>query len=177
MFTSSPSDFKKTDPEECIYRLNVDTQSKPVKQKKRSFGMKRNRIIAKEVNKLLKVGYVAGVKYTQWFSNVVVVPKAVEKWRMCMDFTHLNKGRAKDPYPLPQIELLVDSTMGFALFSMMNAYQGYHQIFTVVEDRDKTSFIIENGINCYDVMPFGLKNASATYRLVIECSRTSLGRP
>ncbi|KAK4391422.1 hypothetical protein Sango_1920000 [Sesamum angolense] len=88
-----------------------------------------------------------------------------------------SKECAKDPYPLPQIKLLVDSTMGFALFSMMNAYQGYHQIIMVVEDRDKTSFIIENSINCYDVMPFGLKNASATYRLVIECSRTSLGRP
>ncbi|KAK4381762.1 Retrovirus-related Pol polyprotein from transposon [Sesamum angolense] len=114
--------------------LNVDTQAKPVKQKKRSFGMERNRIIEKEVNKLLKAK----------FSNVVVVPKAVEKWRMCMDFTDLNKACPMDPYPLPQIELLVDSTTGFVLFSMMNAYQGYHQIFIAEEDRNKTSFITEN---------------------------------
>ncbi|KAK4383263.1 Retrovirus-related Pol polyprotein from transposon gypsy [Sesamum angolense] len=107
----------------------------PVKQKKRSFEMEHHRIIEKEVNKLLKAK----------FSNVVVVPKAVEKWQMCMDFTDLNKACPMDPYPLPQIELLVDSTMGFALFSMMNAYQGYHQIFMAKEDRDKTSFITENG--------------------------------
>ncbi|KAK4384384.1 hypothetical protein Sango_3066400 [Sesamum angolense] len=119
-------------------RLNVDTQAKPLKQKKRSFGMECNRIIEKEVTKLWKAGYVTEVQYTQWFSNVVLVPKAVEKWRMYMDFTDLNKACPKDPYLLPQIELLVDSTMVFALFSMMNAYQGYHRIFMAEEDRDKT---------------------------------------
>ncbi|KAK4383262.1 hypothetical protein Sango_2792800 [Sesamum angolense] len=79
-------------------RLNVDTQANPITQKKRSFGMERNRIIEKEVNKLLKAGYVAEVQYTQWFSIVMLVPKAVEKWRMCMDFTNLNKACPEDPY-------------------------------------------------------------------------------
>ncbi|KAL0387842.1 UNVERIFIED_CONTAM: Transposon Tf2-12 polyprotein [Sesamum radiatum] len=70
----------------------------------------------------------------------------------------------KDFYPLPRIDLLVDSTGGCALFSMMDAYQGYHQIFMAEEDRDKTFFIVENGIYCYNVMPFGLNNAGATYQ-------------
>ncbi|KAL0427336.1 UNVERIFIED_CONTAM: Retrovirus-related Pol polyprotein from transposon gypsy [Sesamum latifolium] len=85
---------------------------------------------------------------------------------MCTDFTDLNKACPKDPYPLPRIDLLVDSTMGCALFS--NAYQGYHQIFMLEEDRDKTSFITENGVYCYNVMPFDLKKAGATYQRLVN---------
>ncbi|KAL0411713.1 UNVERIFIED_CONTAM: Retrovirus-related Pol polyprotein from transposon gypsy [Sesamum latifolium] len=124
-----------------------------------SFGAERNRIIEEEVNKLKEAGYVSEIQYTDWLANVVVVPKASGKWRMCTDFTDLNKACPKDPYPLPRIDLLVDSTAGYELFSMMDAYQGYHQIFMAEEDRIKTSFIIDQGIYCYNVMPFGLKNA------------------
>ncbi|KAL0308953.1 UNVERIFIED_CONTAM: Retrovirus-related Pol polyprotein from transposon gypsy [Sesamum radiatum] len=74
----------------------------------------------------------------------------------------------KDPYALPQIDLLVDSTARCALFSMMDANQGYHQIFMAEEDRDKTSFITENGIYCYNVMPFRLKNTGATYQRLVN---------
>ncbi|KAL0411759.1 UNVERIFIED_CONTAM: Retrovirus-related Pol polyprotein from transposon gypsy [Sesamum latifolium] len=117
--------------------------ARPMKQKKRSFGAKRNHIIEEEVNKLLEAGYVSEVQYTKWLSNVVVVPKASGKQRMCTDFIDLNKACLKDPFPLPRIDLLVDSTAGCELFTMMDAYQGYHQIFMAEEDRDKTSFITE----------------------------------
>ncbi|KAL0423355.1 UNVERIFIED_CONTAM: putative protein K02A2.6 [Sesamum radiatum] len=130
--------------------------------------MDRNRIIEEGVNKLLKAGYVAEVQYTKWLSNVMVVSKAVGKWRMCTDLTDLNKACPRDPYPLPWIDLLVDSTVGCALLSMMDAYQGYHQIFMTEEDRDNTSFIIENSIYCYNVMSFGLKNAGATYQRLVN---------
>ncbi|KAL0445346.1 UNVERIFIED_CONTAM: hypothetical protein Slati_2257300 [Sesamum latifolium] len=95
-------------------------------------------------------GYVSEVQYTEWLANVVVVPKASGKWRMCTEFTDLNKDCRKDPHPLPRIDLLVDSTVGCELFSMMDAYQGYPQIFMAEEDRVKTSFITENGIYCYN---------------------------
>ncbi|KAL0345773.1 UNVERIFIED_CONTAM: Retrovirus-related Pol polyprotein from transposon gypsy [Sesamum radiatum] len=87
---------------------------------------------------------------------------------MCTDFTYLNKACPNDPYPLPRIDLLVDSTAECALFSMMDAYQGYHQIFMAEEDRDKTSFVTEKGVYCYNVMPFGLKNAGATYQKLVN---------
>ncbi|KAL2243317.1 UNVERIFIED_CONTAM: Retrovirus-related Pol polyprotein from transposon [Sesamum indicum] len=87
---------------------------------------------------------------------------------MCVDFTDLNKACPKDPYPLPRIDTMVDSTAGFELFSMMDAYQGYHQIRMAEEDRDKTSFVTEKGIYCYNMMPFGLKNASATYQRLVN---------
>ncbi|KAL0385128.1 UNVERIFIED_CONTAM: Polyprotein P3 [Sesamum radiatum] len=128
------------------------------------------------MSKLMEAGYVSEVQYTDWLANVVVVPKASGKWRMCTDFTNLNKACPKDPYPLPRIDFLVDSTAGYELFSMMDAYQGYHQIFMAEEDSIKTSFITDKGIYCYNVMPFGLKNAGATYqRLVNKMFRNQVG--
>ncbi|KAL2226685.1 UNVERIFIED_CONTAM: hypothetical protein Sindi_2027200 [Sesamum indicum] len=110
MFAWSPSDFKGNNPE-----------------KRRSFGGDKNRIIEQKVAKLLKAGYVSEVQYTEWLSNVVLVPKALGKWRMYTDFTDLNKACPKDPYPLPRIDVMVDSTAGFEMFSMMDAYQGMFQ--------------------------------------------------
>ncbi|KAL0373262.1 UNVERIFIED_CONTAM: Retrovirus-related Pol polyprotein from transposon gypsy [Sesamum radiatum] len=168
LFAWGPSDFKGIDPEVIVHRLNVDPMVRPVKQKKRSFRAERNRIIEEEVSKLREAGYVLEVQYTDWLANIVVVPKASGKWRMCTDFTDLNKACPKDPYPLPRIDLLVDSTAGYELFSMMDAYQGYHQIFMAEEDRIKTSFVTDRGIYCYNVMPFSLKNAGATYQRLVN---------
>ncbi|KAL0387645.1 UNVERIFIED_CONTAM: Retrovirus-related Pol polyprotein from transposon gypsy [Sesamum radiatum] len=83
---------------------------------------------------------------------------------------------SKDPYTFPHIDLLMDSTAGCRLFTMMDAYQGYHQIFIAEEDRDKIFFVTKNGIYYYNVMPFGLKNAGATYqRLVNRMFKESIG--
>ncbi|KAL2235270.1 UNVERIFIED_CONTAM: Retrovirus-related Pol polyprotein from transposon opus [Sesamum indicum] len=96
---------------------------------------------------------------------------------MCTNFTDLNEACPKDQYPLLRIDLLVDSTAGYELFSIMDAYQGYHQIFMVAKDRDKSSFVTERGIYCYNVMPFGLKNAGATYqRLVNKMFANQIGK-
>ncbi|KAL2249927.1 UNVERIFIED_CONTAM: Retrovirus-related Pol polyprotein from transposon [Sesamum indicum] len=168
LFSWSPSDFQGIDPEVIVHRFNIDSQVKPVKQKKRVFGVERNKIIEEEVNKLLQAGFVREIQYTTWLSNVVIVPKAAGKWRMRTDYTDLNKACPKDPYPLPRIDLLVDSTAGCALLSMMDAYQGYHQIFMAKEDAEKTTFVTQKGVYCYNVMPFGLKNAGATYQRLVN---------
>ncbi|KAL2250094.1 UNVERIFIED_CONTAM: Retrovirus-related Pol polyprotein from transposon [Sesamum indicum] len=177
IFAWSPSDFTGIDPGVIVHGLNVDPKARPVQQKKRSFGGDKNKIIRQEVEKLLRAGYVSEIQYTDWLSNIVLVPKSSGKWRMCVDFIDLNKACPKDPYPLPRIDLMVDSTAGFEMFSMMDAYQGYHQIHMAKEDRDKTSFITEKGIYCYNMMPFGLKNAGATYqRLVNQMFGDLLGK-
>ncbi|KAL0406282.1 UNVERIFIED_CONTAM: Enzymatic polyprotein [Sesamum latifolium] len=130
-----------------------------------------------EVNKLRAAGHIEEIQFLEWLSNVVLVPKSRGKWRMCIDFRDLNKACPKDFYPLPRIDQLVDSTSGCELLSIMDASQGYHQIMLAPEDRKKVSFITSEGTFCYVAMPFGLKNAGATYqRLVDKIFRPQIGR-
>ena len=115
--------------------------------------------------------------YLDWLANVVMVKKANGKWRMCVDFTDLNKACPKDSYPLPRIDQLMDSTAGHKLLSFMDAFLGYNQIRMDEADQEKTSFVTSQGLFCYEVMPFGLKNAGATYqRLVNHMFRPQIGR-
>ena len=85
------------------------------------------------------------------------------KWRMCVDFTDLNKACPKDSFPLPRIDQLVDSTTGHKLLTFMNAFSRYNQIKMSKEDQEKTTFITSQGFYCYKVMPSELKNTGATY--------------
>jgi len=112
-----------------------------------------------EVKKLLDAGFIRECHYPEWLSNVMLVKKPNGTWRMCIDFTDLNRACPKDSYPLPKIDKLVDSTTGHELLSFMDAFSGYHQIPMAVEDQEKTSFVIDTGLYCYTMMPFGLKNA------------------
>ena len=83
-----------------------------------------------------------------------MVKKANGKWRMCVDFTNLNKACPKDIYPFPRIDLLVDSTVGHQLLSFMEAFSGYNQIKLEESDQEKTLFVISQGLFCYKVMLF-----------------------
>ncbi|KAL0289040.1 UNVERIFIED_CONTAM: Transposon Ty3-G Gag-Pol polyprotein [Sesamum radiatum] len=121
-----------------------------------------------EVSKLMAAGYIEEIQYPEWLSNVVLVLKRGGKRRMCIDFRDLNKACPKDFYPLPRIDQLVDSTSGCELLSMMDVSQGYHQIMPALEDRKKLSFITSEGTFCYVAMPFGLKNAGATYQRLVD---------
>ena len=106
--------------------------------------------------------------YPDWLANVVIVKKANGKWRMCVDFMDLNKACPKDSYPLPQIDALVDLTVGHELLSFMDAFSGYNQIRMEETNEEKTSFVMSQGLFCYKVMPFGLKNAGATYQRLMD---------
>uniref|UniRef100_A0A2N9GJ57 RNA-directed DNA polymerase n=1 Tax=Fagus sylvatica TaxID=28930 RepID=A0A2N9GJ57_FAGSY len=123
------------------------------------------------------LGFIREVYYLEWLANVVMVKKSTGKWRMCVDFTDLNKACPKDSYPLPRIDQLVDSTAGHKLLSFMDAFSGYNQIQMTEGDQEKTAFITSRGLFCYKVMPFGLKNAGATYqRLVNKMFHDQIGR-
>ena len=96
---------------------------------------------------------------------------------MCVDFTDLNKACPKDSFPLPRIDQLVESTAEHKLLTFMNAFSGYNQIKIAEEDQEKTAFITSQGLYCYKVMPFGLKNVGETYqRLVNRMFREQIGR-
>lgn len=82
---------------------------------------------------------------------------------MCVDFWDLNYACFKECYPLPQIDQLVDSTAGYEFICMLDAFQGYHQVPLAREIQDKVRFITSDDTYCYQVMPFRLNNADATY--------------
>ena len=103
------------------------------------------------------------VKYHKWLANVVVVPKKGGKWRVCVDYRDLNEACLKDSFPLLQIDQIVDVSIEHGMLSFLYAFSGYHKITLHPPDAEKTTFITQHGLYCYNVMPFGLKNAEATY--------------
>ena len=129
------------------------------------------------MERLLASRAIREVQYLIWLSNTVVVKKKNRKWRVCIDFTDLNKACPKDPFPLPRIDQLVDSASGHARLSFLDAFQGYHQIPMNAVDQHKTAFITPRRTYCYKVMPFGLKNAGATYqRMVTKMFEHMIGK-
>ena len=126
VFAWSHKDMLRIDPSVITHRLNVSPSYKPVYQKKRVFAPERDNAIKKEVYKLVTAEFVREVYYLNWLANVVLVKKANGKWKMCVDFTDLNKACLKDSYHLPRIDQLVDSTAGHQLLSFMDAFSGYN---------------------------------------------------
>ena len=107
----------------------------------------------------------------------MVVKKKNGKWRVCVDFTDLNKACPKDPFPLPRIDQLVDATVGYPRMSFLDAYQGYHKIPLAFDDHEKTSFVTPIGNYHYKVMSFGLKNARSTYqRMMTKMFEAQMGK-
>ena len=156
------------DPTVITQRLNVSLSFKPVKQKRRSFAPDRQKVINEEVGKLLQAGAIREVEYPEWLANLVLVKKANDKWRLCIDFTDINRACPKDSFPLPRIDLIVDATVDHELLGLMDAFSGYNQISMDPDDQEKTSFVIWQGTYYYRVMPFGLKNAGATYQRLVN---------
>ena len=117
------------------------------------------------------------VFHPEWLANPVLVLKKNKTWRMCIDYTSLNKACRKDPFALPRIDQVIDSTAGCELLSFLDAYSGYHQIKLDPADALKTSFITPFGAYCYITMSFGLKNAGATFqRCMQKCLLPQLSR-
>ena len=160
------------------HSLNINPGAKPVKQPLRHFGNEKRRAIGIELAKLLEANFVKEVIHSQWVANPVLVPKKnTTKLRMCIDYTGLNKHCLKDPFAFPRIDQVIDSTAGSEILSFLDAYSGYHQIRMKESDQLVTSFITPYGTYCYITMPFGLKNAGATYqRMMQRCLHNKIGR-
>lgn len=93
----------------------------------------------------------------------MVVKKKNEKWRVYLDFINLYKACLKDPFSVPKIDQLVNATYRHPWISFLNDFQGYHQIALALKDEKKIYFISPGGDYHYNIMPFRLKNANATY--------------
>ena len=110
------------------HHLNVNPTIIPKKQSEHA------NAIRDEVAKLKRVWAIKEVFYPEWLANIVVVKKKSRNWQVCVDFTDLNKACPKDPFPMPQIDQLVDATAGHPRMSFLDAFQGYHQITLALED-------------------------------------------
>jgi hypothetical protein len=159
------------------HSLHVQPDAKPVKQPLRRFVEEKRKVIGEEITRLLAAGFIMEVFYPDWLVNRVLVLKTNNTWRMCIDSTSLNKACPMDPFALPRIDQVIDSTASCDLLSFLDAYSGYHQILLYEPDQIKTSFITPYGAYCYVTMPFGLKNAGATYqRMMQRCLQEQIGQ-
>ncbi|GKV40125.1 hypothetical protein SLEP1_g47794 [Rubroshorea leprosula] len=151
-----------------VHKLSTDPTRRPMVQKRRLFGPEKQAAIDEEIQKLLQAGFIRRVEYSEWVSNPVLVKKPNGKWRMCIDFTNLNDACPKDPHPLPNVEKLVERAAGHERMSFLDASSGYHQVQLLLDDQEKTAFYAGDAIYCYVMMPFGLKNAEATYQKLVQ---------
>ncbi|KAM1621551.1 hypothetical protein ACFX1S_020217 [Malus domestica] len=138
-------------PDIICHHLSIDPKTKPVKQKRRSYDVERYEAMKAEVEKLKDIGFVREVNYPTWVAYVVLVKKNPTKESLLL-----------------QKVLLIDSTAGCELLSFMDVYSGYNQILMNPSDQEHTAITTDRGLYCYKVMPFGLKNAGATYQRLVN---------
>ena len=155
------------------HTLNIDPKFKPVRQFLRRFNEERRKAIGEEGARLLAAGFIVEVFHPEWLANLVLVLKKDGTWRMCVDYTDLNKACPADPFALPCIDQIIDATRGCDCLCFLDAYSGYHQIKMAVKDQKKTTFITPFGAFYYVSMPLGLKSAQSTYqRRLPNCLHT-----
>jgi hypothetical protein len=145
------------------HKLQVNTNVKPKKQKLRKMSEEKIEVAKTKVQRLLDAWFIREVTYPQWLANVVTVHKKNGKWRMCIDFTDLNKCCPKVDFPLTIIDQIIDSAASCDIMAMLDCFSGYHQIWLHKEDEEKTSFITQFGIYCYMRISEGLRNACPTF--------------
>ena len=145
------------DLEFICHNLKVNSLITLRKQPPRRPSKEHAEVVREEVTRLKQAGIINEVFYPEWLANTVVVKKKSGKWRVCVDFTDLNKACPKDPFPMPKIDQLVDATVGHPQMSFLDAFQGYHQIPLALDDQEKTAFVTSFENYHYKVMPFGLK--------------------
>jgi hypothetical protein len=159
------------------HSLNVDPSFRPRKQRLRKMSDDKAEGAQNKVKRLLSAGVIREVTYPEWLANTVMAKKANGKWRMCIDFTDLNKACPKDEFTLPRIDCLVDAAASSELMSLLDCYSGYHQIWMKKEDEPKTSFITPIGTYCYLRMLEGLKNAGESFsRMTAKVLHFQIGR-
>jgi hypothetical protein len=151
------------------HKLKVYPQARPIRQKLHRFTPNKRDAIRAELARLAVAGFIREVLHPEWLASpVLVLKKNKVDWRMCVNCIDLNKHCLKDPFRLPRIDQVVDSTIGCSILLFLDCYSGFHQINLAKEDEEKTTFITPFGAFCYTSMSFGLKNAGVTYQRAIQ---------
>jgi hypothetical protein len=164
VFAWQYDEMPRIDPKLVVHSLNVEPGTRSVVQPIRTFHPEVEAQITQEIKKLLVAGFIKPIQHPRWLSNIVPVKKKNGQIRCCVDFQNLNKVCPKDEFLLPNMDLLIDSAADHAMFSFMDGFSGYNQIFMSPKDAEKTAFCTPIGNFYYTVKPFDLKNARATYQ-------------
>jgi hypothetical protein len=125
VFAWKPVNMPRVPRELIEHSLHVLPTAKPINQKLRQFTQDKEAIRV-ELNRLLAAGFIKEVSYPKWLANPVLVQKKNKEWRMCIDYTDLNKHCLKDPFGFPRIDETIDSTADCELLSFLDCYSGYH---------------------------------------------------
>ena len=168
LFAWTAVDMPRIDPDFMSHCLLIFPNVRPVAQNRRKMSSDKELEVQKQVQALLDAGFIREVTYLTWLSYVVMVKKSNGKWRMCVNYTFLNKVCPKDSYPLPSINGLVDAASRFWFLSFLDVYSGYNQIPMHRLNEEKIVFITLTDSYCYKVMPFRLKNLGATYQRLMN---------
>ena len=159
----------KVDLEFICHHLNGNPAITPRRQQPRQTSKEHAEAVKQEVNKLKQVGATKEVFFffffnPKWLTNTIVVKKKSSKWRVCVDFTDLNKAYPKDSFPVLRIDQLINMTFSHPQMSFVDVFQGYHQIPLALPNQEKTAFLTPIENYHYRVMSLGLKNVRSTYQ-------------
>jgi hypothetical protein len=167
VFAWSAKDLQGVDRDIIEHTLEIDEKIVPKKQKLRKMSEEKVKAEEAEVQRLQDAKVIREVKYPVWLANTVLVKNKNGKWRMCVDFTDLNKTCKKDDFLLERVDKIVDDVANSEMLSLLDMFSGYHQIRVRREDEEKTCFITPFGTFCFVRMPEGLKNAGCTFSRMI----------
>ena len=170
VFSQGPLDMGRTD----VVQHEIDTgDNKPVRQALRPQPLAMLPMIDEQLDEMLKLKIISP-SYSEWASNVVMVKKKDGSLRFCIDYRKLNEKTVKDVYPLPRIDSCLDALAGARWFSTFDLRAGYHQVGLHPRDAHKTTFITRRGSFQFDVLPFGLCNAPATFERLMDLVMSGL---
>ena len=167
VFVWSAYEAPGVNPEFICHHLNVNPKVTLKKQLPQRSSKEHVEAVKDGVHKLKQARAIKEVFYPEWLANTMVVRKKLGKWRVCVDFTDLNKACLKDPFPVPRMDQLVDTTYRHPRMNFLDAFQGYDKIPLALPYQEKTAFLTLTGNYYYKVMPFGLKNAGSTYQRMV----------
>ena len=163
VFAWEYSNMKGLDPQFYQHRIHLKPDAIPSRQQRYRMNPHMAKQVKEELDRLLRVGFIAPIENPDWISPIVIVPKKNKKLRICVDCRKLNAATIPNPFPLPYMDSMLDEVARHEIYSFLDGFSGYNQIRMAPEDQAKTAFITAWGVFVCTVMWFGLRNSPSTF--------------